>query len=115
MEHKNCTGCGQCCGPVLATKGEIATIKKFVRYQVTNKTKDRLKQQNPESYTCPYRDEAEKKCTIYPVRPEVCRLFGLVKGLNCPNGNTSNHPGKIDLKKKRVLLPDFISYKVGWV
>ena len=25
--------------------------------------------------TCPFRDEANKKCTIYSVRPDICRDF----------------------------------------
>jgi Predicted Fe-S-cluster oxidoreductase len=115
MEHKNCTGCGQCCGPVVATKGEIATIKRFVKHHISKATINRLKSQSPNSSNCPYHDEHEKKCTIYPVRPEICRMFGLVKGLNCPNGNTRNDIAQIDLRKKRTLLPDFIGYKIGWV
>lgn len=115
MENHNCIGCGKCCGPVFATKGEIATIKKFVKGQIPQNVICRLKKQNKESFTCPYRDETEKKCSIYPVRPEICRMFGLVKGLECINGNTRNDIGYIDLKKKRKLLPDFIGYKANWI
>lgn len=25
--------------------------------------------------TCPFRDDANKICTIYPVRPDICRDF----------------------------------------
>ena len=28
----------------------------------------------------------ERKCQIYRIRPLICRLFGLVKGMRCPFG-----------------------------
>ncbi len=33
---------------------------------------------------CPLLDG--NRCTIYPVRPAICRLYGLVEALRCPYG-----------------------------
>ena len=32
---------------------------------------------------CPYLDE-RRRCTIYEVRPTICRLYGVVETLRCP-------------------------------
>ena len=34
--------------------------------------------------TCRFRDVERSRCSIYPVRPFVCRLFGHVEWLPCP-------------------------------
>ena len=44
-------------------------------------------------YTCPFRDEKNKKCMIYDVRPIICKLFGVTKGMKCKNGNSCNIDG----------------------
>jgi ferredoxin len=35
---------------------------------------------------CRFRDVEQGRCSIYPVRPLVCRLFGHVEWLPCPAG-----------------------------
>lgn len=30
--------------------------------------------------TCPFRDERNKKCLIYEIRPEICRVFKCDQG-----------------------------------
>jgi uncharacterized protein len=30
--------------------------------------------------------DADGRCTIYAVRPAICRFFGVVEGLTCPHG-----------------------------
>ena len=35
---------------------------------------------------CPMLDPASRLCIIYPVRPLICRAFGLVPWLPCPSG-----------------------------
>lgn len=36
--------------------------------------------------TCKMLDPVTKKCTIYAIRPYICRLYGLTKGLPCRYG-----------------------------
>jgi Fe-S-cluster containining protein len=37
-----------------------------------------------DSLTCPYLEE--ERCTVYEVRPLICRLWGLVESMPCPWG-----------------------------
>lgn len=107
--HKECQNCGECCGPVPASKNEIKVIKGYL-------------ENNPhifdeigkvESLTCIFRSEKEKKCYIYPVRPIVCRLMGVAKGLVCKNGNSANIDGCKFLDKSFVDKPELLNF-VRW-
>ena len=70
----NCTGCGQCCTTMIPMSySEIATIRKFIK-------KHSIKEQRHNfvakiDLTCPFRDDVNKICTIYKVRPAICREF----------------------------------------
>lgn len=79
--HLKCTNCGECCGPVPISEKEYERI---FDYCIENNIKPLLKL----DYSCEFRDEKQKKCLIYPVRPDICKLFGVSKGMNCPNGNS---------------------------
>jgi len=92
-EHKTCRNCGSCCGPVPVTVSDIILIKSY------------LADRDVEIFTgdvldCPFRNEAKKRCEIYPVRPTVCRLMGVCKGLECKYGNSA--------------FIDGYQYIVGW-
>ncbi len=63
-------GCGKCCGVHLIT----AFLKEHGRKQ--QYAKEILDM-------CPYLDE-KKRCTIYEVRPAICRLYGVVQAMQCP-------------------------------
>ena len=55
-----------------------------------------------------------KKCLIYPVRPTVCRLMGVAKGMDCPNGNTCEIDGYKFLPKDANISNTEISNVVRW-
>lgn len=70
-----CSNCGNCCIPWLPiTNREYERIKRYIK-------KHHIKQMpikkvgNNIYLSCPFRDYENKKCTIYPVRPEVCKSF----------------------------------------
>ena len=69
-----CSNCGECCGDILhLSQKEIKTIDEYLK-----KHKIKATPRCPlVSYdnTCPFRDNAEKKCKIYEVRPEICRVY----------------------------------------
>ena len=87
-EHKNCTNCGKCCGIIPATNKEVETIRKYI-------AENDIKPIKGDMATCPFRDEVKKKCLIYPVRPLICRLFGVTNEgvMRCPNGNSAEIDG----------------------
>lgn len=73
-----CSGCGECCGALLpVTRGEIKRIK---RYIFKHNIKPHKTEVAPATdffidLTCPFRNEKEKKCDIYEVRPLICKCF----------------------------------------
>ena len=85
--HTKCINCGECCGPVPISEKEYKEIKK---YCIENNIEPYLKLNE---FDCPFRDHKRKKCNIYPVRPDMCKLFGVTKGMTCSNGNSCNIDG----------------------
>lgn len=106
-KHSKCINCGSCCGPVPIGKKEATKIQKFVDKNKPsfNKTIDSL--------SCKFR--VNGKCSIYPVRPTLCKLFGVTQGMECINGNSENINGfkYLDLKEFIGLLNDVI--KISYI
>jgi len=73
-KDNECSNCGQCCSDLLPlSEKEVQTIKKYIRQK-------HIKEQRHNvalgvDLTCPFRDEGQRKCLIYEVRPEICRGF----------------------------------------
>lgn len=69
-----CSNCGQCCSNCLPlSEAEIRRIKAYVK-------KHKIKEQRHNAMvevdmTCPFRDERNRKCLIYEIRPAICRQF----------------------------------------
>ena len=73
-----CSNCGGCCNDILPlTNADINRIRNYVK-------KNNIQPCNhfPNVMTsivvdvvCPFRNDSKKVCTIYPVRPTVCKGF----------------------------------------
>lgn len=69
-----CSNCGQCCSNCLPlSEAEIKRIHAYIK-------KHKIKEQRHNALmavdmTCPFRDERNKKCLIYEIRPVICREF----------------------------------------
>ena len=76
-KNGECTGCGRCCSDLLPLcDEEIAVIRKYIRRKKIEPCKHLPPTMYPkEDDTCPFRDDAKKICTIYEVRPMICREF----------------------------------------
>jgi hypothetical protein len=76
-----CTnGCHECCqnfGVPSRTRTEDERIKAFLK-------KNAMKLGKAVGTTCPYLNELG--CTIYPVRPLICRLYGTSPNYRCKMG-----------------------------
>ena len=69
-----CSQCGACCGDILPlTPNEVRQIKKYVRSHGIRE--QRHNAMVGADMTCPFRDEANRKCLVYEVRPWICRQF----------------------------------------
>ena len=105
-----CSNCGNCCVPYLPiTTQEYKIIKRYIKKHNIKEIRPRYEGDNV-YISCPFRDYKNKRCTIYPVRPEVCRKFLCSKSeleidtnrryydLRADiNGNTSNPFTPMDL------------------
>lgn len=72
-----CSGCGSCCSNLLPISNkEAKTIADYIKKHGVKEYKRRFP--TAKTFTdmsCPFRDDTEKKCLIYPVRPAICREF----------------------------------------
>lgn len=71
-----CSSCGACCGNILPVSAqEVNVIHQFVEeHSIKEFTIVPLAQESV-YMTCPFRDTVKKICSIYAVRPEICRVF----------------------------------------
>ena len=67
--------CQQACGPILMSKLEWGRITEFLGYEPAPR----------EDLTCPMLSMMGN-CTVYKVRPAICRLYGMVRMMQCPHG-----------------------------
>lgn len=78
-EGGRCKGCGECCSPLLPVSDkEIDRIKKYIKKHRIRPQKVGMVFANPVyDVTCPFlrKDVSKDRCSIYPVRPEICVKF----------------------------------------
>lgn len=72
-----CSNCGACCSNFLPmSRKEVERIRAFIKKNNIRESVHLLPvAKTGYDATCPFRDNAGKICTIYPVRPEICKLF----------------------------------------
>jgi Fe-S-cluster containining protein len=78
-------GCGACCGVAPVTETEFRRIERYVKdHGITPIRHDDDDEQ------CPLYQDG--KCTVYPVRPLICRIFGHTERLTCERGYNVDVP-----------------------
>ncbi len=91
-ECDGCDSCGlRCAEGVPMTRSEYQAVRRFLRavpYERVARLLDEDKSvplgDGISATACRFRDQQRSHCFVYPVRPLVCRLFGLVTWLPCP-------------------------------
>lgn len=92
-KNGKCSDCGKCCSNMLPLSvEEIKRIKAYVKRQGIKEQRHNFV--SGFDMTCPFRDEANRKCTIYDIRPEICRQF------KCNNTIEDIKKNKMTLHKK---------------
>ena len=73
----NCSNCGQCCTNFLPmTEKEVRIIKAHIKKHKIKEQKHFLPTAAPTlDFTCPFRNNNDRRCEIYDVRPAICRDF----------------------------------------
>lgn len=96
-ENGRCSGCGNCCSNILPmADAEVKRIAKYIREHGI--TEQKRLWANPEAMDmmCPFRDEAGRRCVIYEVRPEICRVY------RCDNDANRIFPKKLKKVQKEA-------------
>lgn len=72
-----CSNCGNCCSRILPVSGkEVRRISEYIRKHHIKECVNRPPTAEPvQDWTCPFRDNMKRICTIYEVRPAICRDF----------------------------------------
>lgn len=88
----SCKGlCYEACGMILCSKTEKDVIAEFTGRRVKTVPdivapihKNHVMLKPTEDMACSYLKK--QRCSIYPVRPMICRLYGVADGMQCPHG-----------------------------
>ena len=98
-----CSNCGQCCSNFLPISQKEADA--IARYMKKNGIKEHINRPpttHPTmDWTCPFRNEADRKCDIYPVRPAICRDFKCDKPAKGTMANRDMYEGKYGIADMR--------------
>lgn len=78
--EKRCSGCGSCCSNLLPlAPGEKKRIKRYIKAHnikdSAGKTSAWIGNKINDGLLCPFRDNLHHCCTIYAVRPAICRRY----------------------------------------
>lgn len=98
-------GCSDCCGPV-----QLSRLEYMRCIQVSGRTAEDVRQQMQNNlkqgiYSCPLLSTETKQCSVYTVRPAICRLFGAVKGeLLCPHGYAAESSALLSDEQAQKIL-----------
>ena len=98
-------GCTDCCGPV-----ELSRLEYMRCIRASGRTAEEIRQQMQDNlkqgiYICPLLNAETRRCTVYDVRPAICRLFGAVKGeLLCPHGYAPESSALLSNEQAREVL-----------
>lgn len=91
--------CGDCCGPVPCLPSEFdAVVSYAAEHGIEPKS---------QGTTCPYYQGGA--CTVYPVRPLLCQLFGHVDRLVCTRGYNVNI-GRF--REREIMEPYLLRHKL---
>ncbi|KYK28882.1 hypothetical protein AYK20_06505 [Thermoplasmatales archaeon SG8-52-1] len=97
-----CKHCHQCCGPIFWFEPEDILIREFMKENKIQRILWTREEFEKNQTKCPYL--MNDRCTIYPVRPIVCRLQGNISELRC---KLTDDAKLISQKKLNILKEEF--------
>lgn len=89
MNNPNCNNCNECCSILsMLLEKEYKDLKKYLKkdkegqrvYKEAVARIEKAKEKNTLSLMCPF-SNSKKRCSIYKVRPSICREFHCTKEL----------------------------------
>lgn len=89
-------GCPDCCGPVFCRPEEFDAVKRYAAENGIAPVRQGLQ--------CPMFQNGG--CTVYRVRPFICRLFGHTPALRCSKGYNKNVTPERESAVKKQYKPE---------
>lgn len=91
--------CGNCCSNMLPmSQKEVDAIHNYIKKHGIKECRHLLPMAKPVfDMTCPFRDNDKKICTIYEVRPEICKQF------ICDRENRAKHNRKLLWQTRQII------------
>lgn len=84
-DNGRCIGCGQCCSSLLPiSEKDLRRLHRYVDKKHIKPVPRPFAQNAIFDLTCPFLDttKSDKKCMVYPYRPEICMKFKCDKPSN---------------------------------
>lgn len=109
-DHTNngeCSCCGDCCSNLLPlSKSEIERIRKHIKKHRIKAQVHLIPTMAVHDLTCPFLDlsKATEKCTIYGVRPAICRVFKCNESMSMDDIELFNEEPRIPVNVRKVFL-----------
>lgn len=101
-----CIGlCQNSCGPIVVSGLEWRRLAHRVGYEPFSSKRDN---------TCSLLDQQTGRCTVYALRPTVCRLWGVVENMPCPFGCVPERKLTTEEGYRFLENADEISKKLGY-
>ncbi|MBU0623054.1 MAG: YkgJ family cysteine cluster protein [Gammaproteobacteria bacterium] len=79
-------GCADCCGPIHYSRLEFYRCVKASGRSLQQVRDQIQKDVSNNDYRCPFLNRKTNQCSVYAVRPAICRIFGTTGELRCPHG-----------------------------
>lgn len=90
-----CSGCGACCSDYLPlSEGEVTRIHRYIIEHGLREHKALVTMGATFDMTCPFRDNVNKRCDIYDIRPEICRCFQCNQSVDVISANKAMYHRK---------------------
>ena len=104
-----CSCCGNCCSNLLPlSESEIERIRKYVKRHHIRAQVHAIPMVATMDLTCPFLDlsKATEKCTIYKVRPAICRVFKCNKSMSIDDIELFNREPRIPINVRKAIFGD---------
>ena len=97
-------GCADCCGPVQLTRLEYYRCVKASDRSAEDVRRHMERNLKQKTCQCPLIDTRTKRCSVYEVRPAICRVFGTTGELACPHGYAPEPEQMLSEEQAREIL-----------
>lgn len=105
-ENGECSSCGSCCSNFLPiSKSEIKAIQDYIEKNKIKEQRHVVPLATPYiDFTCPFRNNTDRKCEIYAVRPTICRDFKCDKPRKHIEADRAMYQGRYFLTNVRATF-----------